>query len=66
MQIFEVIPFFKLQNDTETTIKRLTTMKDEMRSEIIFFFCFFGGGGKGVELLFGRTVLSVLSKVPSF
>ena len=32
--VFGVIPFVKLQNDTETTVKRLKTTKNEMRSEI--------------------------------
>ena len=32
MQMFEVIPFIKLQNDTITTIKSWKTMKNEMES----------------------------------
>ena len=32
MQIFGVIPFVKLQNDTQTTVKRCTTITNEMES----------------------------------
>ena len=32
MRIFGVIPFIKLQNDTQTTIKRRKTMKNQMES----------------------------------
>ena len=38
LQIFGVIPFVKLQNNTKTTVKRLKTMKFEMRSEITYLF----------------------------
>ena len=32
MRIFGVIPFLKLQNDTQTTVKRWKTMKNKMES----------------------------------
>ena len=32
MQIFGVIPFIKLQNDTETTVKQWKIMKNDMES----------------------------------
>ena len=36
MQIFGEIPFIKPQNDTETTDKRLKTMKNEWKMRIFF------------------------------
>ena len=36
LQIFGVIPFVNLQNDTYTTVKGLKMMKDLMRKLILF------------------------------
>ena len=32
LQMFGIIPFIKLQNDTQTTVKRWKPMKNEMKS----------------------------------
>ena len=38
MHIFGEIPFFRPQNDTKTTVKRLKTMKNDMRDEVTYLF----------------------------
>ena len=38
MQIFRKIPFFRLHNDTQTTVKRLKTRKNDMRGKVIYLF----------------------------
>ena len=62
MQIFRVIPFIKLQNDTETTVKWWKTMKNEMESYTYLFL---------VELcwpfscpVLGRIVMTIV--MPTF
>ena len=36
MQIYREITFFRPQNDTLTTVKRLKTMKNDMRGEVTY------------------------------
>ena len=38
LQIFDVIPFVRLQNDTSATVKWLKTVKNEIRREITYPF----------------------------
>ena len=40
LHIFGVIPAVRLHNDTYTTVKRLKTMKNDMKSEITCLFLF--------------------------
>ena len=61
MQIFGEIPFIKPQNDTQTTDKRLKTMKNERKRPILFWlsFCSLFGAWKIVGILF-KCCLSVI------
>ena len=38
MQIFRGIPFFRPQNDIQTTVKWLKTMKNDMGGEVTYLF----------------------------
>ena len=39
MKIFRKIPLFRPQNDTQTTVKRLKTMKNDTKGELTIFCC---------------------------
>ena len=47
MQILGVTTLIKLQNNTQTTIKRWKAMKTDTYFFFFFFFFFFFGGGGG-------------------
>ena len=52
MHIFGEIPFVKPQNDTQRTVKRLKTMKNEKETYLFFF------GGWSVVASSRKTVIN--------